>query len=106
MSSPRAAHRRAADGRRGPFLASNNWASDIVPAGFTTTWIDADTNHLWSDANNWSNGLPIATKVAILSGSGTPSSNDYVSFDGDVLDANRVVLGLQTINDYHGVCKW
>ena len=71
----------------------------IVPSATPTIWKDTDGNHLWSDANNWSAGLPTASTIAVLNGTQT---NDGVTFDNSVVPANQTVAGIQTVNGYSG----
>jgi hypothetical protein len=37
----------------------------IMPSAYTDR-TDADHNHLWSDANNWDNGLPDPTHIPLF----------------------------------------
>jgi len=48
----------------------------IVPALTPTTWTPAGVNTNWSNAANWSAGVPDATHVAILAGNGNTITLD------------------------------
>ncbi len=62
----------------------------------STVWTDATGDKLWSTAGNWSGGLPGATKVAIFNPTEPNGSNDNCNFGTGVLDANRIVAGLDS----------
>ena len=72
----------------------------IVPAAPTTTWAPAGVDDLWSNAANWTNGLPDATKVAVFSG-----MTDGCIFDNTVQAVNQTVLGLQSENGFTGTLQ-
>ena len=91
--------------RRGrPILGLEQLGERIVPAHLasTTIWNDTDRNHLWSDADNWSAGLPTASNVAVFNQTYSIFSSDDATFDNTVATANQTVAGIQTVNDYLG----
>jgi hypothetical protein len=60
--------RAAQRGWRRVSLAVEQLDERIVPAAPITTWTPAGVNQLWSNAANWSGGLPDDTKVVAFTG--------------------------------------
>jgi hypothetical protein len=73
----------------------------IVPAA-TTIWKPGMDNLLWSNANNWTAGLPDANKVAVFDANPNTGSPANCTYDGSVPLLNQVVAGLTTANQWAG----
>jgi hypothetical protein len=63
----------------------------VVPALATTTWTAGGSGN-WSNAANWSAGVPDATHVAVLAG----GNGVTITVDGNTQAANLTVGGLQS----------
>jgi hypothetical protein len=88
--------RAAQGGGRRVRLAVEQLDERIVPVATPTFWQPAGLNQLWSNANNWTAGLPDNTMVA--------SFDDRTilacTFDSAVLAANRTVAGLHIYGSF------
>jgi hypothetical protein len=85
--------------RRSVLLQVEQLAQRIVPST-DTIWNPADPNIDvdWSNADNWSNGLPDSNKVAVFDGGQRGAFNCL--YDNSVLLPNRTVAGIRTQNNY------
>ncbi len=72
----------------------------IVPAGPTIDyWTNGAGTGLWSNAGNWSDGLPTVAKTAVFDSGRSTADCKY---DNTVATANQVVGGLWSLNGYAG----